>query len=196
MICNKCGQPVPETDYDGQVKDATVFGENFSYTGSYGSFHLNDCAEYKFSLCEYCMRHFFASFVIPPAISNYEARDEVITYEEDVEEYNKKLYQLNGKHKQDYIKGVCNAVTSCNQKAIYTTVIDFEENDMPGFIEFIYTDDALCEDHKNWACNHTIVPFKVTESGLNTPANYRHNDVLIGNHNFEMIDDGPKTERI
>jgi hypothetical protein len=57
--CNNCGDTIHK-QY-GLI--------NISYTGGYFSDHLIDLHEYKFSLCEKCLKLLFCNFHIPPKVT-------------------------------------------------------------------------------------------------------------------------------
>jgi hypothetical protein len=73
VTCNKCGKPVgPQAEeFDNHL--------NVSYMGGYAS-ELGDCVQYRFDLCEGCLKEFMDSFAIKAEIGDeygFGADDEV-----------------------------------------------------------------------------------------------------------------------
>jgi uncharacterized cysteine cluster protein YcgN (CxxCxxCC family) len=61
VICNKCGK----TCRLGEAEPVNFGGLRGVAHGQFGSEHLKDCHEYRFDLCEQCLRETFDTFKIP-----------------------------------------------------------------------------------------------------------------------------------
>jgi len=67
-VCNGCGGCLCVGDTDDSYPYGLV---DAAVSGAYSSTHLSDCTNYKFSLCEGCLRELFDGCVVKPRISEY-----------------------------------------------------------------------------------------------------------------------------
>jgi hypothetical protein len=104
-VCNACGGclcPNEESAPYGLV-EAKV-------SGGYGSPALSDCTNYKFSICETCLRKIFDGFTIKPKISEYtlgdDASGDVMTTEQYEEEaaLRKKMDEESAASKAEFFR--------------------------------------------------------------------------------------------
>jgi hypothetical protein len=76
IICNLCGESCclgptygddkPPYSYGGLIEQIVTGGYNSTPGNGEGA--LDDMTEYSFSLCEFCLDHLFARFVVPPEV--------------------------------------------------------------------------------------------------------------------------------
>lgn len=74
IICNKCGDDCQklDSDMDGNEFSVGYYGLiDAEVSGGYYSDHLSDCVNYKFSLCEKCVKEMFDTFKVKPDVYVY-----------------------------------------------------------------------------------------------------------------------------
>jgi len=141
-LCNLCS---------GCVCPIGTHNEQFSHglfeaevSGGYDSYHLLDTTNYKFSLCEKCLRNIFIQCKIPPTISSYmggtyeENQSDEEKWKEDQQCYEYRVWRDDGGYHQAYLDRKCNAVKECPNEALYT-VLHYGD----------FSEDSLCDAHKD-----------------------------------------------
>ena len=133
-VCNMCSGSMspaegPNKEYDHGLVNCVV-------TGSYDSYHIFDLTNYKFSICELCLRNMFNSFEIPPSVEDSHDGEE--SYEEDLKAYQNRLWKDAGGFQRNFENGICNDDKDCLNKA------EWRELNM-----FQLTDNIYCNDHIN-----------------------------------------------
>lgn len=107
-VCNACGGCLCPSD---SANHDVPFGlVDAKVSGGYNSPALSDCTNYKFSICESCLRKIFDGFVVKPEISEYHlgvlGGDDVATDERYEEEAaaRKKSDEENAASKAEFFK--------------------------------------------------------------------------------------------
>jgi hypothetical protein len=142
LLCNLCGGCICPLGTHNEQYPHGLFEAEVS--GGYDSYHLFDTTNYKFSLCEECLRKIFIQCKIPPSISHYmgstieeDNQSDEEKWKEDLEYYEYRIWRDNGGHHQAYLNKKCNAIKECPNQAVYTRMISDE-----------FTEYASCEEHK------------------------------------------------
>jgi hypothetical protein len=151
ILCNMCGG---HTRFLNTMNEQSVFGlENCTVSAGYESYHLLDCTQYTFNLCEKCLRQLFIQFKIPPKIDgyDYETEDNDYTWETDQKIYNYRLWEDAGGHHQAYLNKKCNKEQDCPNEAKYSILTESGE----------FTENCACEEHKQFYVN--IINVKVVK---------------------------------
>lgn len=139
FVCNKCSGPLcpagtMNEDIPHGLVEATV-------SGGYDSYHLFDTTNYEFSVCEKCLREFFGTFAIPPAISFYMGGGgDDYTYAQDEDAYRHRVWRDAGGARAKLKEGLCNVVIECPNKAVWRQ-----------FCSENLTETAMCDEHKRGA---------------------------------------------
>ena len=155
-LCHQCGENMHiPSGYHQRKKhdDHSVLAEkidnqyNFGLSratvqGQYSSYYLLDMTQYTFSLCEKCLRQMFMGFKIPPQITDFvssdNARDNSVKWQEDLTQYEWRLWKDAGGMHQAYLEKRCNAIKDCPNQAAYSIWYDGE-----------FSEDCCCEEHKD-----------------------------------------------
>lgn len=155
-VCNRCAGSLMPLVYKENRPSGEHFGDNSGphglvdaeVSGGYHSHFLNDMSNYRFSLCEKCLRELFTSFKVPPKVWLYPPSD-TDTYADDLEAFNRRLWRQSDAFEARFAEGRCNANEACNNKA---TVVKFCSESM--------TSELSCDEHKgrSLASNNREVP--------------------------------------
>jgi hypothetical protein len=140
ILCNLCGESMCPPS--GTMNEQYPHGlYKTKVTGGYDSEHLLDMTRYTFSFCEKCLRKLFVECKVKPQIEYVNFKDEVmetVSWEEDQNSYEYRIWYHNGGHHQAYLDRKCNFVKDCPNKAVYTHLISDE-----------FTEQCCCEEHKD-----------------------------------------------
>lgn len=141
-LCNMCGEALCPPA--GSIHDQSPAGLiDAKVSGDYDSEYLSDLQNYKFSLCEKCLRQLFIQFKIKPEINEYSLNNgpEIpVTWEDDQYYYEARIWRRNDGPHQHYINRLCNIEYGCTNAAIYTVLASGE-----------FTENCACEEHKEQA---------------------------------------------
>lgn len=134
--CNKCGGPMcpPNSGPDGE--DCPYGLVEHTVSGGYSSPALSDCTNYKFSMCEVCLRELFNSFKVPPVLGDYMDGADAWAYDDDRESYELAQWVRSGGQRDKLVSGVCNATERCTNPAEWRKI---SHDSM--------TDQSVCESH-------------------------------------------------
>lgn len=145
-VCNNCAGPLcPKVDSpNSEVPHGLV---ETSVSGGYDSPHLTDCTNYKFSLCEACLRSIFSKFKVPPEISGYMGAS-LETYGEDERWYQTRLWRASGGMERNLAEGLCNFSEDCKNPAAFRS-----------FVSGQMSNEVFCKTHgKGGAINQDWIP--------------------------------------
>lgn len=145
ILCNLCGETMCPI---GTMNEQEPHGlSNVDVIGGYDSYHLADMRSYTFSFCEKCLRDLFVKCKIKPIIHElsfgsasefYFKKENIVSFEEDQEQYEYRTWCDTGGHHQAYLNKFCNTKKDCKNKALYTAI--YRDND--------FSEDSCCEEHK------------------------------------------------
>lgn len=147
-LCNYCGESLALNEFNhlGLWKSDKPHGLiDAKVQGGYESFHIFDLTEYKFSICEKCLRRMFEEFVIKPETKCYLAADisdPPYTYEKDSEYYKQRVWESDGSKKAKLATGICNATEECTNKAEWYHFTYYSAE------PYHFHEEIVCEKHK------------------------------------------------
>ena len=107
LCCNLCQKLVYQTDSLG---NSSFYGAKIIASGGYFSTELVDGLEYRFHLCESCLRGLMNKCEIPPEVFDV-PDNEYISFEKENEWYQDKIWRENGGPLSKYKEGLCSEVT-------------------------------------------------------------------------------------
>jgi hypothetical protein len=156
LVCNGCGGSMTDgSKHDGQVPCGI---HQHVIHGQYGSPALSDCTTYTFSMCEHCLRTYFASCKIPPKTQMYDLTSlqrpeetRLLSYAEDHELYLKRQWDDRGGAATARLHAICNQTRDCGKPALWS--IAYSER---------VSEETACDEHKEqaaMAANAVAVPF-------------------------------------
>lgn len=141
-VCNGCGGGLcPRNDSCPYgLVEAVV-------DGGYSSTHLSDSVNYRFSLCEKCLREMFDKFAVPPATWSDVGGD--LGYAADAESHRLRSWRESGGQAAKLATGLCNASPECQNVAEWRV-----------FYSGYMGDGAVCSAHRRAAAfrNCRFVP--------------------------------------
>lgn len=157
-ICNKCGKSLIPNDIHEAISESPCGLIDAEVTGGYFSEGLLDLNNYKFSICEICLRKLFNEFKIPPEVneinSNFDGSLSTLKHVDwlkDQEIFELQEWKENGGSSRAYLKGLCNQIKDCPNKASYSIKLSDE-----------LTNYCMCNTHKDgWGncINAEIISF-------------------------------------
>lgn len=111
VLCNNCGDSMC-------VNERDIYGmHDLSYDGGYDSQHLSDMTNYRFKLCEKCLRSMFEKFKIKPLVYSFGSK---ISYEEESFFNKRAIWRASPKFELAAKNGKCNFTPNCKNKAFYS----------------------------------------------------------------------------
>lgn len=111
VLCNNCGDCM-------SIGHHAIYGmDDLSYNGGYDSEHLSDMTNYRFKLCEKCLRSMFEKFKIKPLVYSFGSK---ISYEEESFFNKRAIWRNSPAFDLAAKKGKCNFTPNCRNKAFYS----------------------------------------------------------------------------
>lgn len=101
-FCNMCGKEC-EDDFNDILGLHILVTGGYNSTPGVGNGALDDCTEYKCTICEFCLDHIFQSFQIPVSVKDY-IHSEYIDFVPALE----RVLNSNGSNKAKFISDYYN----------------------------------------------------------------------------------------